>query len=330
MADKKISELDSVMTLNNDAAFPMSQDNGGDETTYKATLTTLAAKIAEDMTFSNLTTTSKKLVGAINELKANGATVMLGTTAPTAQQGNNGNVYIQYTAGTGGAADEVDALFVKINGAWCEVETGGSGSGGHTIVDDNGTDLTQRASMQFKGTYSTDNSTDGVTEVNITRSMTKAAYNQLSADEKVGLINITDEASITGTELPMSTTEPNSMVADRIEALETKIANTTGTCTINATNCNSGNVSYAKSGNIVTVGGYIYTKGTWSGVATAVFELPFKPAIDLNPTAQTVVSGDTYKTTYLNVSSSFFNVRLDNSVENNQLLRFGFSYVAVT
>lgn len=110
--------------------------------------------------------------------------------------------------------------------------------------------------------------------------------------------------------------------------IDSKTANTTGTCTVNATNCNSGSVVYAKSGNVVTVGGYIYTKGTWSNTAKAIFELPFKPAIDLNPPAQTVIGGDNYKITYLNVSSSFFNVRLDNSVENNQLLRFGFSYVA--
>lgn len=112
------------------------------------------------------------------------------------------------------------------------------------------------------------------------------------------------------------------------QAIDTLNTTTTGTCTVNTTNCNSGNVSYAKSGNIVTVGGYVYTKGTWSSTATPIFELPYKPLIDLNPTAQTSIGGDNYKTTYLNVSSSFFNVRLDNSVENNQLLRFGFSYVA--
>lgn len=68
MADKKISELDQVLQINNDAVFPMSQDNGGTDTTYKSSITQIGAEIAEDMTFSNLQTTSKKLVGAINEL----------------------------------------------------------------------------------------------------------------------------------------------------------------------------------------------------------------------------------------------------------------------
>ena len=67
MADKKISELDEALTINNDAVFPYSQENGGDDTSFKAPITQLGAKIAEGLTFSNLTTQSKTLVGAINE-----------------------------------------------------------------------------------------------------------------------------------------------------------------------------------------------------------------------------------------------------------------------
>lgn len=70
--------------------------------------------------------------------------------------------------------------------------SGGGGSGGHTIVDDAGTDLTQRTNLQFKGAYSEDNSTDDTTEVNVVREMTKAEFDLLSDDEKVGFINITD------------------------------------------------------------------------------------------------------------------------------------------
>lgn len=67
MADKKISELDSVLQINNDAVFPMSQDNAGEPTTFKTSITQLGSEIAEDMTFSNLQTQSKHIVGAINE-----------------------------------------------------------------------------------------------------------------------------------------------------------------------------------------------------------------------------------------------------------------------
>ena len=80
-----------------------------------------------------------------------------------------------------------------------QVVGGGSSSGGHTILDNEGDSLTQRPELQFKGAYSEDNSTDGITEVNVVRSMTRAAFDLLSADEKVGIINITDESTGIGT-----------------------------------------------------------------------------------------------------------------------------------
>ena len=70
--DKKISELDQALQINNDAVFPFSQDNSGTETTYKASITQLASEIGEDQTYSNLQTTSKNLVGAINEVAQGG------------------------------------------------------------------------------------------------------------------------------------------------------------------------------------------------------------------------------------------------------------------
>ena len=127
MADKKISQLDLAAQINNDAVIPMSQENGGEQTTYKALITALGAKIAEGMTFSNLATTAKNLVGAINEIQAGGggggAAILIGTTTPSSSQGSNGNLYIKYTEGVGGADDTVDAIYVKLDGTWCEVTT---------------------------------------------------------------------------------------------------------------------------------------------------------------------------------------------------------------
>ena len=127
MADKKISQLDLAAQINNDAVIPLSQENGGEETTYKALITALGAKIAEGLTFSNLATTAKNLVGAINELQAGGggggAAILIGTTTPSSSQGSNGNLYIKYTEGVGGADDTVDAIYVKLDGTWCEVTT---------------------------------------------------------------------------------------------------------------------------------------------------------------------------------------------------------------
>ena len=82
-------------------------------------------------------------------------------------------------------------------GAINEVAQGGGGGGaGHTILDDDGTALAQEDDLQFKGVYSVDNSTDGVTEVNVYREMTKAEFDLLSDDEKKGFINVTDEPSM--------------------------------------------------------------------------------------------------------------------------------------
>ena len=195
MADGKIkiSELNEALQVSDNAEFPYTQDNGGVPTTFKAPANQIARKVAEGSTFTNLTTTAKTLVGAINELKALGSPILFGTTSPTAQQGADGNLYVQYTEGTGGDPDTVDSIYAKIDGAWCEIETGGGGgSGGHTIVDDSGTALTQRTNLQFNGAYSEDNSADDTTEVNVVREMTKAEFDELTEAEKTGLINITD------------------------------------------------------------------------------------------------------------------------------------------
>ena len=73
-----------------------------------------------------------------------------------------------------------------------KIISGGGGSGGHTIVDGEGVSLEQRTNLQFNGTYSEDNATDDTTEINVVREMTKAEFDELTEDEKTGLINITD------------------------------------------------------------------------------------------------------------------------------------------
>lgn len=79
-----------------------------------------------------------------------------------------------------------------------ELGSGGGGSGGHTILDNDGTALTQRDEMQFVGTYSEDDSTNEITKVNIVREMTKAEFDLLSDDEKKGVIVTTDEPTYSG------------------------------------------------------------------------------------------------------------------------------------
>lgn len=93
----------------------------------KDTIASLTSAIFDDLEYPlKLDTTAKSIFGAINELAAGGSAVILtGTTAPAAGTGSNGNLYVQYTEGTGGASDIVDAFFVKLDGEWIEIATGG-------------------------------------------------------------------------------------------------------------------------------------------------------------------------------------------------------------
>lgn len=72
MADKKISELINATSINSDAVFPLSQQVSGDEATVKGTINQIGDYVAKEQTHSTLNTTSKKLIGAINELAAGG------------------------------------------------------------------------------------------------------------------------------------------------------------------------------------------------------------------------------------------------------------------
>lgn len=187
--DKKISELDQALQINNDAVFPISQDNGGTDTTYKVSITQISAEVGEDQTFSTLDTTDKTLVGAINEIAQGGGGGGSSTLAGLS------DVDIDDQTLSDGQVLKYDSVEDK----WVNDDVG---AGGHTIVADDGTDLTQRSKLQFKGAYSEDNSVDDTTEVNVVRNMTRAQFNQLSADEKTGLINISDE-SLNATEIPI-------------------------------------------------------------------------------------------------------------------------------
>lgn len=82
---------------------------------------------------------------------------------------------------------------------WCCVG-GASGSapvgGGHVILDDAGTSLAQEPNLQFQGTYMYDDSTNQKTVVPIVRSVTAAAFAQMSAAEKKGIVKVTDEPTL--------------------------------------------------------------------------------------------------------------------------------------
>lgn len=117
-------------------------------------------------TDNNYTTTEKNKLADLNQVEANPSS---GTSAG-------------------------DLTSIEIDGTKYNIPSGGSGSGGHTILNDNGTALSQENNLQFKGVYSHDDSTNGKTVVEVTRSMTLAQYQALSADEKKGVIAVTDDS----------------------------------------------------------------------------------------------------------------------------------------
>lgn len=132
-----ISSMTLSSGITNDDLMELATPDQSSETGYtsvSATVVMLAIKMLKGILFSSdLNTTDKTIIGAINEILAGGgggsASILYGTTAPSSSQGEDGNLYVQYTEGTGGADDTVDALFVKLDGAWCQISTGGGGGG---------------------------------------------------------------------------------------------------------------------------------------------------------------------------------------------------------
>lgn len=80
----KFSDLDEVVSLDNDDLFALSHVNSSSETGYTSIaskVSQVGAKVNESVTYSNLQTTSKTIVGAINEVRqaAGGGTTITGT-----------------------------------------------------------------------------------------------------------------------------------------------------------------------------------------------------------------------------------------------------------
>ena len=64
-----------------------------------------------------------KVSGSWIELPTGGASVLMGTTDPTAAIGEDGNLYVKYHVDLN--VPSVDGFFVKISGSWASVSSGG-------------------------------------------------------------------------------------------------------------------------------------------------------------------------------------------------------------
>ena len=125
MANKEIHELITAEELSASDVIAEQRENSGTWLTRKLTFNVLGLFLLNQLDYATeLHTTSKIIIGAINELKDGVSSVSIGTTAPSDSEGNNRNLYIQY--------DDTDysvvAMYVKIEDSWRPIELCGGGS----------------------------------------------------------------------------------------------------------------------------------------------------------------------------------------------------------
>ena len=103
---------------------------------------------------------------------------------------------------------------VEIDGTLYEVK------GGHKILNDSGTTLTQKDNLQFKGVYTQNNGDN--TEVDICRTMTKAQMEALSGEALKGFIQTSDEPDSLPLTVEWVAYDSNTSVKDKIDDIEVK------------------------------------------------------------------------------------------------------------
>ena len=139
--EKAISELTTASEIKNSDNLELSQDTGSGLVSLKATILAIANKIVSNINFTSaLETNSKTITGAINEVAQGG-----GGGGSSTLDGLN-DVDIDDTT----LADGQALVYDEIEEKWVNGQ-GGGGTGGHTIIDENGNSMTARAGLQFVG-----------------------------------------------------------------------------------------------------------------------------------------------------------------------------------
>ena len=117
-----------------------------------------------------------------------GTTVLSGTSAPTSAQGDNNDLYVQYTVTSG--VYTVDMTYVKLSGEWVELSAGGGGGGNVDDVYVNGTSVLD---------------SNKIAQITSYREVTQAEYNALPASKLTDniLYCIKDQATADTTVAPV-------------------------------------------------------------------------------------------------------------------------------
>ena len=141
MADKKFSELTTASEIKNEDFMALSQNTGGGLVSLKATILAIANKMLKGINFtSDLQTEDKTVIGAINEVAQGGG------GGGSSTLGGLNDVDIDDTT----LADGQALVYNGTEEKWVNGQ-GGGGTGGHTIIDENGNSMTARAGLQFVG-----------------------------------------------------------------------------------------------------------------------------------------------------------------------------------
>jgi hypothetical protein len=155
--DKAISDLATASEIKNSDFVELSQDTGNGKVSLKATILAIATKILTAINFTSaLQTTDKTVIGAINEVAQGG-----GGGSSTLDGLND--VDIDDTT----LADGQALVYNGTSEKWENGQGGGGGTGGHTIIDENGNSMTARAGLQFVGANVSDDATNDKTIVDL-------------------------------------------------------------------------------------------------------------------------------------------------------------------
>lgn len=289
MAEKKFSDLTTASQINETDIAAISQENNGVLGSFKATIGAIGQKIITGINFANaFNTNAKTVAGAVNEKLTSNAVADIEVSPAESAHSEGG--YLIYNGLLYLVIDDIAIGDALTTGAGGNIEIAqiadGIGGAGHDILNDAGSTLPKEGKLQFVGVYVHDDSINGKTVVENYREMTAAEYAQLTAEQKKGLINVTDEqghpitASATGFDNTGTSFEGNN-VQDVLEEVDGKLNNTFITQTETLSYTVSANSWGDSEKAIPSVSGYSPIGIVGIEVTNTTMAVPVKHFLDL-------------------------------------------------
>lgn len=178
--DRAISDFPIALQLTNRALVFLSAPDGlGGYDSVHAELTEIGRIILETQYTQDLG--NMDVFTAIKNCR-----VLSGTTNPTSAQGADGQMYVKYQ--TVSNVDEVVGLYVKLNGEWVEISTGGSGGDVGIECTQAQYDAWEQAGTLLEDTnyYITDGQSGGGVVIDDTTASTTTVYSSDKVEDLLG------------------------------------------------------------------------------------------------------------------------------------------------